>query len=185
MSAEHTTTSLKPTRGSFIRGLPLTMPIEEVIERGREAGLELQPSDIHSTRYYMRQASAAEAARKSSVTQQLQLGPGFIGQAAKGADTKQGSLDRDRDRDRDHDRDRDRDDDGDGDRDGDRDPREANGRAERRAPARNKRALKHAPVSSGSLDDQLRVLVLRLGTDRTRAVIAELEALADRIARER
>jgi hypothetical protein len=40
-------------------------------------------------------------------------------------------------------------------------------------------------VSGMSMDDQLRVLVLRLGTDRTRAVIAELEALADRIARER
>lgn len=175
MSAEHTTTSLKTTRGSFVRGLPLSMPIEEVIERGREAGLELQPSDIHSTRYYMRQATAAEAARKASVTQQLQLGPGFIGQAAKAAEARQAS--------------------GDADDDEAHEEREAhearaggaNG-VERRTATRNKRAPKHATLSSVSglsLDDQLRVLVLRLGTDRTRAVIAEVEALADRIARER
>jgi hypothetical protein len=161
MSAEQTTTSLKPTRGSFVRGLPLNMPIEEVIERGREAGLELQPSDIHSTRYYMRQAAAAEAARKSAVTQQLQLGPGFIGQAAKAAEAQQASGEE----------------------------AEANGieGVERRSTnaTRNKRALKHAAAAAAALDDQLRVLVLRLGTDRTRAIIAELEALADRIARER
>ena len=195
MSAEHTTISLKTTRGSFVRGLPLSMPIEEVIERGREAGLELQPSDIHSTRYYMRQAAAAEAARKSSVTQQLQLGPGFIGQAAKDAGATHAS--------------------------GDEDDEPASKPVDRSTGTRNKRAPKHAslatvgtmakvakmpkmpkmptmatvakmaamppmPSASGAaLDHQLRVLVLRLGTDRTRAVVAELEALADRIARER
>jgi hypothetical protein len=158
MAAEQTTTSLKPTRGGFVRGLPLSMPIEEVIERGREAGLELQPSDIHSTRYYMRQAAAAEAARKSSVTQQLQLGPGFIGQAAKAAEAKPAS-----------------DDEPDGGNDG----------VERRVTTRNKRTLKQAQAAAAAVDGQLRVLVLRLGTDRTRAIIAELEALAERIARER
>lgn len=178
MSAEHTTTSLKPTRGSFVRGLPLSMPIEEVIERAREAGLALQPSDIHSTRYYMRQAAAAEAARKSSVTQQLQLGPGFIGQAAKAAEAKQAGGEADDASGEAH---------GANGAHGAHAAHAANG-VERRTATRNKRAPKHAAVPSVSglsMDDQLRVLVLRLGTERTRAVIAELEALADRIARER
>jgi hypothetical protein len=69
------TTPLKPTRAGFVRGLPLTMPIHEVIERGREAGIELQPSDIHAARYYMRQAAAAESA---SIPQQLLLGGTFV-----------------------------------------------------------------------------------------------------------
>lgn len=53
--------TLLPTRAAFIRGLPESMPIEEVIERGREIGLSINPSDVHSVRYYMRQ----EAARKA------------------------------------------------------------------------------------------------------------------------
>lgn len=80
MQVEETQTSmtngsLKPTRAGFIRSLPLAMAVEEVIERGREAGLELQPSDIHAARYYMRQAAAAEAASKPpTIAQQLMLG---------------------------------------------------------------------------------------------------------------
>lgn len=77
MQVEETTptTPLRPTRAGFVRGLPLTMPIDEVIERGREAGIELQPSDIHAARYYMRQAAAAESA---SIPQQLMLGGTFV-----------------------------------------------------------------------------------------------------------
>lgn len=77
MQVEETTpsTPLRPTRAGFVRGLPLTMPVEEVIERGREVGIELQPSDIHAARYYMRQAMAAEG---SSVPQQLMLGGTFV-----------------------------------------------------------------------------------------------------------
>lgn len=77
MQVEETTpsTPLRPTRAGFVRGLPLTMPVEEVIERGREAGIELQPSDIHAARYYMRQAAAAES---SSIPQQLLLGGTFV-----------------------------------------------------------------------------------------------------------
>lgn len=77
MQLEETTTtsSLKPTRASFIRSLPLEMPVGEVIERGREAGIEVQPSDVHAARYYMRQAAAQEAASKPpSIAQQLMLG---------------------------------------------------------------------------------------------------------------
>jgi hypothetical protein len=51
------------------------MPIAEVIERGREIGIELQPSDIHAARYYMRQAAAKES---SSIPQQLLLGGTFV-----------------------------------------------------------------------------------------------------------
>ena len=80
MQVEETTTStmntsLKPTRASFIRSLPIEMPVEEVIERGRELGIVVQPSDVHAARYYMRQASAAEAASKPpTIAQQLMLG---------------------------------------------------------------------------------------------------------------
>jgi hypothetical protein len=63
MQTAEKATPLKPTRASFVRGLPEDMPIEEVIERAREVGLELKPSDIHSARYYMRQAAAGQTAR--------------------------------------------------------------------------------------------------------------------------
>jgi hypothetical protein len=70
MQVEETTQSdLRPTRAGFVRGLPLSMPVEEVIERGREAGIQLQPSDIHAARYYMRQGGGAP--------QQLTLGGTF------------------------------------------------------------------------------------------------------------
>jgi flagellar biosynthesis GTPase FlhF len=60
MQVEETSQSpLRPTRAGFVRGLPLSMPVEEVIERGREAGIQLQPSDIHAARYYMRQGGEA------------------------------------------------------------------------------------------------------------------------------
>lgn len=94
MQVEETTpsTPLRPTRAGFVRGLPLTMPVEEVIERGREVGIELQPSDIHAARYYMRQAAAAES---SSIPQQLMLGGTFVTKreprAANGAAKKNGA----------------------------------------------------------------------------------------------
>jgi hypothetical protein len=70
-----TNTGMKPTRASFIRSLPLAMPVDEVIERGREVGIQVQPSDIHAARYYMRQQSAAETASKPpTIAQQLMLG---------------------------------------------------------------------------------------------------------------
>lgn len=50
-----TATPKETTRASFVRGLPEDMPLEEVIERGREAGLDVKPSDVHAARWYMRQ----------------------------------------------------------------------------------------------------------------------------------
>jgi hypothetical protein len=77
MQVEETTpsTPFRPTRAGFVRSLPLTMPVEEVIERGREIGIELQTSDIHAARYYMRQQEAGAA---SSIPQQLMLGGTFV-----------------------------------------------------------------------------------------------------------
>jgi len=60
------TLALKPTRASFIRSLPEAMPVDEVIERGREIGLVINPSDVHSVRYYMRQVGKAQPARKTA-----------------------------------------------------------------------------------------------------------------------
>lgn len=45
----------KTTRAGFVRALPITMPVADVIERGREQGLEIKESDVHATRYYMRE----------------------------------------------------------------------------------------------------------------------------------
>lgn len=92
MQVEETTpsTPFRPTRAGFVRSLPLTMPVEEVIERGREIGIELQTSDIHAARYYMRQQEAGSA---SSIPQQLMLGGTFVTKreprgGAKGAAVK-------------------------------------------------------------------------------------------------
>jgi hypothetical protein len=72
MQAEDDPTPLKPTRASFVRGLPESMPLEEVIERGREAGISLNPSDVHSVRYYMRQEALAKlSSRPIAVVPQL------------------------------------------------------------------------------------------------------------------
>jgi hypothetical protein len=83
MQVEETTQSspLRPTRAGFVRGLPLTMPVEEVIERGREVGIQLQPSDIHAARYYMRQQQAAGG---TSIPQQLLLGGTFTAKRGNG-----------------------------------------------------------------------------------------------------
>lgn len=76
MQAEDDPMPLKPTRAGFVRGLPETMPIEEVIERAREIGLPLNPSDVHSARYYMRQEALAKlSSRPSSVPQLVQASP--------------------------------------------------------------------------------------------------------------
>lgn len=76
MQAEDDPMPLKPTRAGFVRGLPETMPIDEVIERAREIGLPLNPSDVHSARYYMRQEALAKlSSRPSSVPQLVQASP--------------------------------------------------------------------------------------------------------------
>lgn len=180
MQAESTTTSIKPTRAGFIRALPLTMSVEEVVERGREAGIALQPSDVHSARYYMRQAAAAQAAHKATTAQQLVLGgnsntvPSFLPPENASPTGAQSASEQ-----------------GDGARRGGRkrlDGSEgARGKAERFAPmasASKARGKKPSPAieSESSLEQQLRTLVLRLGTDRAHAVIEQVTALALRIA---
>jgi hypothetical protein len=181
MQAESTTTSIKPTRAGFIRALPLTMPVEEVVERGREAGIVLQASDVHSARYYMRQAEAAQAAHKATLAQQLVLGgtsstvPSFLphdSTGSSGTPTESEQVDSTR-------------------RGGRKKAQHAGGSERARAKTERLAAISSAAKVRGktkpmeseySLEHQLRTLVLRLGTDRTHAVIEELTALALRIA---
>lgn len=44
---------------AFVRTQPLTMPVAEVIKRGRAAGITISPAGVYSTRGYMRQQGAA------------------------------------------------------------------------------------------------------------------------------
>lgn len=43
------------TRAGFVKSCPFEMPLEEVIQLGKEAGLTIIPQDVHTARYYMRQ----------------------------------------------------------------------------------------------------------------------------------
>jgi len=157
---ETTTMPLKPTRASFIRSLPIDMPVEEVIERGREVGLEIQPSDIHAQRYYMREAATSEVPVKP-LTPQTTLGVSFTSptspQDKENRFVKSAAA-----------------------------VRVVTGGAAQSAPANQtqsnqvsqastKPRLKLAPEPSGTLENQLRVLVLRLGIERTRRMIDDLE----------
>jgi hypothetical protein len=76
-------TPLKPTRAAFIRSLPLTVPVEEVIERAREVGLQLQPSDVHAARYYMRQGPGVESAGRPAFTKPFANGGGNAAREAR------------------------------------------------------------------------------------------------------
>lgn len=172
MQTKSTTTSLQPTRAGFVRSLPVSMPVEEVIERGRDAGITLQPSDVHSARYYMRQASAAQLAHKTKFSQQLVLGgtsaPRSVSQDDDSAAQSAGSLANLLDRNHAA--------------ESERTPGEAVAtRSDRSTKSRTQKHFK-ALNGSASLEEQLRTLVLRLGTDRTREVIEELNALAIRVA---
>lgn len=149
MQAEDTTSQLKPTRASFIRSLPETMPIDEVIERGREAGLEIKPSDIHAARYYMRQAAASQPGGRSApelVHDAASKGVYVVGgrsdvnagSSVKGAAQDEGLPER----------------------------------------VTMKTRAKLPPKPVGSMDEQLRDLVMRMGTVRARAIIEQIEDLA-------
>ena len=169
MSSEETTPISKPTRAAFIRGLPIEMPVEEVIERGRELGLALQPSDIHAARYYMRQAAAAEARDKVDVTLPILRRFNVTTRVRPDSDATATRT-------------------------------EAPVPSPRAVPqiAVNERAASIArealrgmgakpgqreSKSMRSLEAQLRELVLRLGTDRTRKLLDDLDKLALQIAR--
>jgi hypothetical protein len=172
MQAGENPTEIRPTRAAFIRGLPLAMPIEEVIERAREAGLVLKPSDIHSARYYMRQQSAApEASRPSFMQAIVRGGDAPAERAASNQDSPPNKAPVAR-----------------------LVPNRSVVATQITAKVREsivrgsaveRSRVKPKLESAGSPDEQLRRLVLRLGTERTREIIQDLEALASRIVRKR
>ena len=145
MSVEETQL-LKPTRTSFIRSLPENMPVDEVIERGREAGITIQPSDVHSVRYYMRQeADARLSARPSPVSRvvhPLRLQPNPVpatqSEPAKAEEPEQPTR----------------------------------GRTTR--VVKKPRAKVVVPPMS-TMKEQLKAIVLCIGSDRARAFIQEIE----------
>jgi hypothetical protein len=155
MQSTEMTTPLKPTRASFVRSLPETMPVAEVIERGREAGLEIKPADIHAARYYMRQTASAQGAGKPG------LAPHLVAEAAaRGASSSKNAT---------------------GmyvvsGRSAEASEREqlASEAPRERAGKRTRRA---ASAVGGTLDDQLRTIVLRIGTERAREIIEQLEQI--------
>jgi hypothetical protein len=161
---ETTTTPLKPTRASFIRGLPDSMPVAEVIERGREAGIEINPTDVHSARYYMRQATGLPPA-PGSFAPQAELA-GALTPPAKRDPAKEPPKPS-------------------GAQYVTRRNVEANVAAKTRAaaappPPRTaaKPRAKVAVRSTDSMEEQLRLIVMRIGTDRAREIIEEVEELA-------
>jgi hypothetical protein len=181
MQVEDESTPLKPTRASFVRGLPETMPLEEVIERGREAGIQLNPSDVHSARYYMRQEALAQLSARPSAPPQLvqatpvaRVTPGkpkaevkatsMLGLRAPSAPSSAHATSAAR---------------------GGKKSVEVKSRRGRAsapaavpvpAPAPAKRA-KAAPKLDGSLEEQLRQIVMRIGTERARRIIEQIEDL--------
>jgi len=152
MQAEDTS-QLKPTRASFIRGLPEAMPIAEVIERGREAGLEIKPSDIHAARYYMRQAATSPGGGRSApeLVHDAAAANTTNG-AAKGVYVVGGKGDVNKER-----------------------AAQDEGMPER---VTMKTRAKLPPKPVGSMEEQLRDLVMRMGTVRARAIIEQIEDLA-------
>ncbi len=184
------TQSLPPTRTSFIRSLPESMPVEEVIERGRELGLKIQPSDVHSTRYYMRQEAdamlSAVPSRAKPLAAPVQLH--LPGRAAPAPATKAApvpvktangrttiTLPRDADRDEDA-------------------PTPAPIATSRRkqkaaapagrtaapvgraaAPVSRPVRARSSPEPTAAEEERIRSIVLRIGTDRVHEIIAKIE----------
>jgi len=147
------TPQLKPTRSSFIRSLPESMPVDEVIERGREIGISIQPSDVHSARYYMRQA-AVSSAKVSPGVGRTWLRSEPAAEAVKPAPAPAPVPPSNH-------------------APAKQEARRSAGTARRMTKAR---ALAEKNLKDfGSPSAQLRVLVLRLGTERARAIIEELE----------
>jgi hypothetical protein len=165
MQGQETTTQLKPTRASFIRGLPESMPVAEVIERGREAGLDINPTDVHSARYYMRQAGGVLPAPSSAFAPAAEpTGPVAVPpkrDPAKEPPRPSGAQ---------------------------YIPRRsieasvpAKPRAVAAAPqAAGRTRTKYTAKATDSLEEQFRLIVMRIGTDRARAIIEEVEELAHR-----
>jgi hypothetical protein len=174
MQAEDDPTPLKPTRASFVRGLPESMPLEEVIERGREAGISLNPSDVHSVRYYMRQEALAKlSSRPIAVVPQLMHASPVTRAKPEPAkpDAKPTNILGLR--------------------------AATSGKVVKPRPEVKGRRVEAAPVAvsakpqrgklphvklppaklSGPLEEQLRQIVMRIGTERARRIIEQLENL--------
>jgi hypothetical protein len=158
------------------------MPIEEVIERGREAGIQLNPSDVHSTRYYMRQEALAQlSSRPASVPQLVPATPFVRATPDKGKDKDKDKVET---------------------KPttnilGLRAASSGKGRPAvketRRSPApaasaasiaaaavaEAKKPGKQSPPVQlrGSLEEQLRQIVMRIGTERARRIIEQIENL--------
>jgi hypothetical protein len=174
------TTPLKPTRASFIRGLPESMPVAEVIERGREAGLDINPTDVHSARYYMRQAASPQpAAPRSTFAPASDQGNPVTTSTSSTTSTASTKRDPARDPSKET-------------ADAPRPsgavymPPRIQGNATTRprtvvqAPVAKTRAKTATQAATDSLEEQLRMIVMRIGTDRAREVIEEVEELAMR-----
>lgn len=142
------TQQLKPTRTSFIRALPLAMPIDEVIERGREIGISIQPSDVHSARYYVRQE--ADARLSSASTDVARIIRPLVFQSADAHPVPEPD-----------------------------ELPQTSTRSQRqvriRKRPRPKPPERNQSQSLASVEQELRAVVLRLGTDRVRAMIEEIE----------
>ena len=135
------------------------MPIEEVIERAREVGLELKPSDIHSARYYMRQqAAAAEAPTRQAFIPTIARNGEASASNSEGAPSKSAITRLIQER-----------------------PVDTSSRANGTASGRGQRRSRAKVVTTEADVIQLRHLVLRLGTERTREIIQSLEDLALRL----
>ncbi|HKU41675.1 MAG TPA: hypothetical protein VJR89_26140 [Polyangiales bacterium] len=151
MHAEETL-PLKPTRASFIRGLPESMPIDEVIERGREVGLSINPSDVHSVRYYMRQEAAQAGPPKPTPSS-----PPPVADVAATVRRNYSLLEAQR-----------------APLESQSDDAKRGTRKERDKPRRKPTATVEA---TAAMEGPFREIVMRIGTDRAREIIAEIERL--------
>jgi hypothetical protein len=141
---------LKPTRASFIRSLPLTMPVDEVIERGREIGISIQPSDVHSTRYYMRQEADARMSAVSTSSEVARVIRPLVFQTP-GVQVVP-KLDAPVEK-----------------------PGEVRAEARARKGRTEKPDVRKPPLSIADVERDLRAIVLRLGSDRVRSMIETIE----------
>ena len=147
MSADETQ-QLKPTRGSFIRSLPLSVPVDEVIERGREIGLSIQPSDVHSARYYMRQEDDARLSAVPASTEVARVIRPLAFQSPSAQPAPKTTAPAA--------------------------PAEASSPALHRRNRKQKRSAQPG-LSIATVEQELRTIVLRLGSDRVRAMIQTIE----------
>lgn len=56
----------KISRAQFVKGVPLSVPVADVIALGKKQGMRIKPSDVHAARYYMRKSAAASSPVKTN-----------------------------------------------------------------------------------------------------------------------